>query len=87
MIDFELADLLHPEWMNDGACAGRDGALFFPGPGTVPTEAKAICQGCAVQTVCLEYALSFPSNHDHGVWGGTTERERRRIRQRRRLAA
>lgn len=83
MIDFELADLLHPAWMHEGACVGADPAMFFPRPGVVPVEARELCRGCPVQATCLEYALSFPSNHDHGVWGGTTERERRRMRQRR----
>lgn len=83
MIDFELADLLHPEWMKRAACLHEDPALFFPRAGMWPTEAREICAGCPVRETCLEYALSFSGNHDHGVWGGTTERERRRMRQRR----
>ena len=48
-------------------------------------QAAGICRDCPVKTACLEYALA---NHiDHGVWGGTSERERRRIARRRRVGA
>jgi WhiB family redox-sensing transcriptional regulator len=45
--------------------------------------ARRICATCPVKLPCLEYALA--SGIDHGVWGGASERERRRIARRRRL--
>ena len=76
--------------MTGAACAGVDPALFFPdddGNWTdgAMAQAKAVCSGCTVREACLEYALA--AREKHGVWGGHTERERRRIlRQRRRSA-
>ncbi|MGH9301818.1 MAG: WhiB family transcriptional regulator, partial [Acidimicrobiales bacterium] len=59
-------------------------ATFFPSDGVGVEVARHICAECPVRTPCLEYALD---NHiDHGVWGGTSERERRRIARGRRLS-
>jgi WhiB family redox-sensing transcriptional regulator len=75
-------------WRAKAACQGLDPTIFYP-----PTEdseeeaaaAKAVCAVCPVQEACLEHALGFRERE--GVWGGCTERERRRIvRQRRRAA-
>ena len=44
--------------------------------------AQRVCEGCAVRIECLEYALLH--RIEHGVWGGASERERRRILRRRR---
>ena len=71
------------EWMADGECAQRPPGLFFPSDGVGVEIAKRICTTCGVRVVCLEYALR--NRIDHGVWGGTSERERRRILRRRRL--
>lgn len=72
-------------WRMRGACNGLDPAIFFPDEEDDPTDAVAICAECVVRSVCLEYALSW--REKDGIWGGTTERERRRIvRQRRRIA-
>lgn len=58
------------------------GDLFFPEKGGSTADAKRICQPCPERTACLEYAL----DHDErfGVWGGTSERERRRLQASRR---
>lgn len=65
--------------MKKGACyrSTRSVDLWFPGLGQSGSEAKAICAVCPVKRECLEYALT----HDigHGVWGGTSPRERKRI--------
>jgi WhiB family redox-sensing transcriptional regulator len=59
--------------------------MFFPDDDDDATEAKAVCSSCDVRVACLEHALN--SREKEGVWGGHTERERRRIiRQRRRTA-
>jgi WhiB family redox-sensing transcriptional regulator len=72
-------------WMARGNCAEKPPSLFFPSDGVGVDVARKICVGCAVQETCLEYALEH--RIDHGVWGGTSERERRRILRARRIAA
>jgi WhiB family redox-sensing transcriptional regulator len=71
------------EWMAQGNCAERPPELFFPSDGVGVELAKRICSTCDVQDMCLEYALH--NRIDHGVWGGTSERQRRRILKTRRL--
>lgn len=73
-----------PDWFVDAACLGADPELFFPERGESSREAKAVCAGCPVRTECLEYALS--ENIIHGIFGGLSIRERRRIKARRRAA-
>ena len=72
------------DWRSLGACAPADPDLFFPvsssGPGQrQEEEAKAFCMVCQVRRQCLAFALA--TSQAHGVWGGTTEDERRRLRQ------
>lgn len=69
-------------WMDEGNCRGVDPDLFFPERGQPTTEPKAICQGCVVRDECLEHALV--NGERWGIWGGKSERERRRIRRDRR---
>lgn len=76
---------LDRSWQARGNCAGLDPELFFPGRGESTAEAKAICAGCAVRAECLEHALAKPEKF--GIWGGLSERERRRIRRQRLRAA
>ncbi len=64
-------------WMAEGNCAHRDPSTFFPSDGVGVDSAKKVCTDCPVQSQCLEYALT--NRIDHGVWGGTSERQRRRI--------
>jgi WhiB family redox-sensing transcriptional regulator len=71
------------DWMAQGNCADKPPALFFPSDGVGVEVAKRLCVTCAVRPECLEYALH--NRIDHGVWGGTSERERRRILKSRRL--
>jgi WhiB family redox-sensing transcriptional regulator len=70
-------------WMNDGSCRTHPPEVFFPSDGVGVTNAQRICSTCPVRQPCLEYALE--NRIDHGVWGGTSERERRRILKRRRV--
>ncbi len=73
------------EWLEQAACKGTDPGLFFPDGTTTPDaqekieEAKAVCYECASKIKCLSYAIS--SNQDSGIWGGTSEIERRQIRR------
>ncbi len=73
------------EWMSQAVCRNEPPAFFFPSDGVGVEAARRICATCPVKSPCLEYALR--NRIDHGVWGGTSERERRRIARRRRLAA
>ena len=73
------------EWMQRGLCREIAPAVFFPSDGVGVESARRICANCPVKGECLEYALEF--RIDHGVWGGCSERERRRILKRRRVAA
>ena len=72
------------DWMDRGNCLGVDPDLFFPGRGEDQGPAKGVCRGCDVREECLEYALS--NGEKWGIWGGKSERERRRIRRQRNLA-
>jgi WhiB family redox-sensing transcriptional regulator len=70
-------------WMARGNCAIESPNLFFPSDGVGVEVARRVCATCPVKEPCLEYALE--SRIDHGVWGGCSERERRRILKRRRV--
>ena len=72
-------------WMARGNCAEEPPSLFFPSDGVGVDVARKVCVDCPVKETCLEYALEH--RIDHGVWGGTSERERRRILRSRRIAA
>lgn len=67
-----------PEWMAAGICAQTDPDAFFPEKGGSTREAKAICRSCPVRAACLDYALEHEERY--GIWGGLSERERRRLR-------
>jgi WhiB family redox-sensing transcriptional regulator len=72
---------LDRSWTGRAACLGCDPDLFYPSRGESCVEAKAVCQVCPVRTECLEFALA--TGETLGIWGGTSERERRRIRRER----
>ncbi|HEV7887100.1 MAG TPA: WhiB family transcriptional regulator [Acidimicrobiales bacterium] len=69
------------DWKQKAACRDLDTSLFFPDSESDAPEALEVCAICPVRDECLEFALST-RQHD-GVWGGTTESERKRIRRRR----
>jgi len=75
---------METDWMGEGRCRDMDPAVFFPSDGIGVQSAQRICSECPMKGPCLEYALD--NRVDHGVWGGTSERERRRILRRRRLS-
>jgi WhiB family redox-sensing transcriptional regulator len=73
-------------WRQQGRCRGVDPEVFYPvSDEDEALEAKAICATCPVRQPCLEYSLS--AREKHGVWGGHTERERRRLLRQRRKSA
>ncbi|WP_460683272.1 WhiB family transcriptional regulator [Modestobacter lapidis] len=67
-------------WQESALCAETDPEAFFPEKGGSTREAKKICTGCEVRAECLEFALS--NDERFGIWGGLSERERRRLRRR-----
>jgi WhiB family redox-sensing transcriptional regulator len=66
-------------WQERALCAETDPEAFFPEKGGSTREAKKICTGCEVRSECLEYALT--KDERFGIWGGLSERERRRLRR------
>jgi WhiB family transcriptional regulator, redox-sensing transcriptional regulator len=71
------------DWRSRAACLSADPDLFFPISSSGPArdqvaKAKAICAGCQVRQECLKYALT--THQIHGVWGGTSEKERQLLR-------
>jgi WhiB family redox-sensing transcriptional regulator len=69
-------------WMARGSCTNLPADTFFPTDSVGVASAQKICRSCKVRELCLEYALT---NHlAHGVWGGTSERQRLRIQRERR---
>lgn len=66
-------------WVANAACRDVPTALFFPERGENAPEAKGICRSCPVRCECREYALA--NGEKFGIWGGMSERERRRVRR------
>lgn len=73
------------DWMRRARCRTDSPDRYFPSSGLGVQVAKSTCGQCSVRIECLEYALV--NRIEHGVWGGCSERERRRIRSRRRAFA
>ncbi len=67
-------------WQTDSLCAQTDPEAFFPEKGGSTRDAKKICTSCEVRSQCLEYALN--NDERFGIWGGLSERERRKLRKR-----
>ncbi|CAA9319842.1 MAG: Transcription_WhiB [uncultured Nocardioidaceae bacterium] len=80
-----IADLLEPGegellWQERALCAQTDPEAFFPEKGGSTREAKKVCLTCDVRAECLEYALA--NDERFGIWGGLSERERRKLKKR-----
>ena len=67
-------------WQSDSLCAQTDPEAFFPEKGGSTRDAKKICTSCEVRARCLDYALE--NDERFGIWGGLSERERRKLRKR-----
>lgn len=76
----ELFGAVEQEWQDQALCAQTDPEAFFPEKGGSTRDAKKVCASCTVRSECLEYALS--NDERFGIWGGLSERERRRLRKR-----
>lgn len=68
-----------PNWQKMANCLGVDPDMFFPERGANAQAAKEICRACVVRVECLEFALE--NGEQGGIWGGYTDRERRRIKR------
>ena len=84
MIESPRAWDTNADWRNRAACAEVDTNVFFPVGVTGPAipqiaAAKAVCRQCPVREACLEFAIT--TNQEFGVWGGTSEEERRVLRR------
>ena len=84
-MDEIIEDTEARSWQDLANCLGVDPDLFFPERGASTREAKEVCRGCVVREDCLEYALA--NGEKFGIWGGMSERERRRIRRQRSIAS
>jgi WhiB family redox-sensing transcriptional regulator len=83
-LSVEPFSIEHDDWRDNAACRDTNPDLFFPVGTTGPAieqidQAKAVCRQCDAQVACLEFALV--TNQDSGVWGGTSEEERRKLRK------
>ncbi len=78
--DDSLGEPDNHDWQERALCAQTDPEAFFPEKGGSTREAKRICTGCEVRAECLEYALA--QDERFGIWGGLSERERRRLKRR-----
>ena len=72
------------DWRRLAACRNTEPDLFFPVGTTGPAvdqikSAKRVCESCPAMSACLEFALA--TNQESGIWGGTSEEERRRLRK------
>ena len=77
-----MMELTAEQWMEKAICRGLAPSEFFPSDGSGVEVAQKVCERCPVRAECLEYALEH--HIEHGVWGGASERERRRILRTRR---
>ena len=75
-----LADAEELAWQERALCAQTDPEAFFPEKGGSTREAKRVCLSCDVRDDCLDYALA--NDERYGIWGGLSERERRRLKKR-----
>ncbi|GMQ92542.1 MAG: WhiB family transcriptional regulator [Acidimicrobiia bacterium] len=85
LIDALQAEGIDMAWQDFANCRGADPDLFFPERGASTRTAKSICRECSVQVECLEFAIV--SSEKFGIWGALSERERRKIRKERKIAA
>ena len=71
------------DWRSEAACKTRPDLNWFPGQGERLTEQREVCASCPVRIDCLADALTVPGNWDFGIWGGTSEIQRIRLRRER----
>lgn len=67
------------DWQTKAKCKGKSASVFYPQRGVPSASAVAMCRSCEVRVECLEYAIS--NNEEFGIWGGLSERERRKLQR------
>ena len=81
LLDFAVEqDEAELSWQERALCAQTDPEAFFPEKGGSTRDAKRVCEACPVSGKCLDYAMA--NDEKFGIWGGLSERERRRLRRR-----
>lgn len=75
----DIGDTAELGWQDRALCAETDPEIFFPEKGGSVRDPKRVCARCEVRAECLEYAMD--TGQPYGVWGGLTERERRRLKR------
>lgn len=77
----EIVDRIGKDWMNEGSCRPHPTEWWFDihPHSAIYKQAVNICANCPVRVTCLEWALQWPVHDLHGIWGGTSQRERLRI--------
>lgn len=70
-----------PDWVAQAECSQTDPEAFFPEKGGSNQAAKQLCSTCPFKQRCLDWALTQPPKQDYGIWGGTSEQERRAMRR------
>lgn len=78
-VDAAVSAVAEAPWIEASLCSQSDPAAFFPEKGGSTIEAKQICSNCEVRAECLDWALEHDERH--GIWGGLSERERRRLKK------
>lgn len=73
-----MTGLNFPRFTGRALCAEVDSDIFFPAKGDSSMPAKSVCQSCEIRAECLAWALE--NGEEHGVWGGLSPDERRRLR-------
>ena len=68
-------------WQDKALCAQVDPEIFFPDKGGSTRNPKRVCAMCEVRAECLDYALTHEDAGRFGIWGGFSERERRRLKR------
>jgi WhiB family redox-sensing transcriptional regulator len=83
-MEIEMTAFMNPDedrpWAARAECRGEDPSMFFPGTDDDPSLGLAVCARCPVRQECLDYAIE--ARERYGIWGGTTERQRRRMARR-----
>jgi WhiB family transcriptional regulator, redox-sensing transcriptional regulator len=79
VVHLPMSDSEELDWHEQALCAQTDPEAFFPEKGGSTREAKRVCLSCDVRSECLEYALM--NDERFGIWGGLSERERRRLKK------
>lgn len=71
-------------WMEEALCAQTDPDIFYPEKGGSTAPATSVCANCQVRSECLEYAVT--NDIRHGIWGGTSDNDRKRLSRERKAA-